>query len=143
MCARGGRAYRRRSDVNGHPLEHRLPYTATLGSVVHRFDDLKTLLARASPERSGDALAGVAARTEEERVAAQIALADVALADFLDADAFVPYADDEVTRLIHDTHDAAAFALVSSMTVGELRDWLLSYETSPADLTSVGSGLTP
>jgi len=89
------------------------------------FDDLKTLLARATPRRSGDELAGVAAATYEERVAAQLALADVVLRQFLQ-EALVPYEADEVTRLILDTHDAAAFTLVAHFTVGQLRDWLLS-----------------
>jgi ethanolamine ammonia-lyase large subunit len=119
-----------------------MPYTTTLGAVTHRFADLKEVLAKASPMRSGDALAGVAAATEEERVAAQMALADVRLKDFLTAD-FVPYEDDEVTRLILDTHDAAAFAPVASLTVGELREWLLAYTTDEAALHAVGPGLTP
>ncbi len=120
-----------------------MPYFAQAGATRYRFDDLKTLLARASPQRSGDALAGVAAGSEEERVAAQLALADVPLTEFLDGDAFVPYADDEVTRLIVDSHDAAAFAPLAGFTVGELREWLLSYETTPADLAAAGPGLTP
>ena len=120
-----------------------MPYTATVGPTVHRFDDLKTLLAKASPHRSGDALAGVGAATEEERVAAQLALSDVALTDFLDGDAFVPYDDDEVTRLILDAHDRAAFAPIAHLTVGGFREWLLSYETTPADLTAVSPGITP
>lgn len=120
-----------------------MPYTATVGPTVHRFDDLRTLLAKASPHRSGDALAGVGASSEEERVAAQLALADVALTDFLDGDAFVPYDDDEVTRLILDSHDRAAFAPIAHLTVGSFREWLLSYETTPADLTAVSRGVTP
>jgi ethanolamine ammonia-lyase large subunit len=119
-----------------------MPYIATLGSVNHRFADLRTLLAKASPLRSGDVLAGVAADSEEERVAAQIALADVPLKAFLN-EVLVPYETDEVTRLIIDSHDAAAFAPVSSLTVGELRDWLLSYDTDAAALTAVSPGLTP
>jgi len=117
-------------------------HVTTLGSVVHRFADLKDLLAKASPQRSGDELAGVAARSEEERVAAQLALAEVPLTTFLE-EPLVPYEEDEVTRLILDTHDAAAFAPVRSMTVGELRDHLLSYETGPEELAALAPGLTP
>jgi ethanolamine ammonia-lyase large subunit len=117
-------------------------YATTLGSVVHRFAGLKELLAKASPQRSGDELAGVAAGSEEERVAAQLALADVPLRAFLE-EPLVPYEEDEVTRLILDTHDAEAFAPVRSMTVGELRDHLLSYETGPAELAALAPGLTP
>src|SRR4051794_32172085 len=84
-----------------------------------------TLLARASPDRSGDRLAGLAAGTEEERVAARMALADVPLSRFLD-EPIVAYDTDEVTRLILDAHDAAALAPVASMTVGAFRNWLLS-----------------
>ncbi len=119
-----------------------MPYSATIGSVRHQFADLREVLAKASPARSGDALAGVAARSEEERVAAQLALADVRLTDFLVAD-FAPYEDDEVTRLIIDSHDAAAFAPVATMTVGELRDWLLSYDADARAIQGVGPGLTP
>jgi ethanolamine ammonia-lyase large subunit len=117
-------------------------FSTTLGSVVHRFDDLRTLLAKASPARSGDVLAGVAAASDEERVAAQMALADVPLTTFL-SDVVVPYEDDEVTRLIVDTHDRAAFAPVRSMTVGELRDWLCSYEADAEALAALAPGLTP
>ena len=94
---------------------------------VHRyiFENLKVLLAKASPARSGDYLAGTAAGDDEERVAAQMALADVPLKSFL-TEHVVPYEDDEVTRLIVDEHDAKAFAAVSHLTVGGLRDWLLS-----------------
>jgi ethanolamine ammonia-lyase large subunit len=119
-----------------------VPYTQTLGATRYVFDDLKTLLARASPDRSGDRLAGVAARSGEERVAARMALADVPLADFRRHD-LVPYDDDEVTRLIHDTHDAGAFAAVASLTVGEFRDWLLAHETTTERLAALAPGLTP
>jgi ethanolamine ammonia-lyase large subunit len=117
-------------------------YTQTLGATRYVFGDLKTLLARASPDRSGDRLAGVAARSGEERVAARMALADVALADFRRHD-LVPYDDDEVTRLIHDTQDAGAFAAVSALTVGEFRDWLLAHETTAERLAALAPGLTP
>jgi ethanolamine ammonia-lyase large subunit len=117
-------------------------FSTTLGGQTHRFDDLPTLLARATPARSGDALAGVAARSAEERVAAQLALADLPLRRLLD-DPVVPYETDEVTRLICDAHDAAAFAAVSHLTVGGLRDWLLSDAATPAALTALAPGLTP
>jgi len=104
--------------------------------------NLRDLLAKASPKRSGDELAGVAAASAEERVRAQIALADVPLKRFL-AQPVVPYEDDEVTRLICDSHDEAAFAPVSHLTVGELRDWLLSEQATTERLTSIAPGLTP
>jgi ethanolamine ammonia-lyase large subunit len=104
--------------------------------------ELRTLLAKASPPRSGDVLAGIAAASAEERVRAQMALADVPLARFLD-EAVVPYEDDEVTRLIVDTHDAAAFAAVRHLTVGGFRDWLLAYETTSEVLAALAPGITP
>ncbi len=117
-------------------------YAASIGGTRHTFPDLKSLLARASPLRSGDQLAGVAAQTAEERVAAQMALADVPLRAFL-ADVVVPYERDEVTRLIIDTHDAHAFAPVAHLTVGGLRDWLLSDAPTPEGLAALAAGLTP
>ncbi len=119
-----------------------MPYRHTVRQRTYAFDDLQTLLARASPLRSGDVLAGVAAATYEERVAAQWALADVPLRDFLH-NALVPYEQDEVTRLIIDTHDAAAFASVAHFTVGQLRDWLLSDGADGATLRALAPGLTP
>ena len=103
---------------------------------------LRELLGKASPARSGDELAGVAARTAEERVRAQMALADVPLKAVL-ADPVVPYESDEVTRLICDTHDAAAFAPVSHLTVGGLRDWLLSEQATTPVLAALAAGITP
>ncbi len=117
-------------------------YTQTVGSCRYRFPDLKTLLARASPERSGDQLAGVAARTAEERVAACLALAETPLARFLE-EPLVPYETDEVTRLILDTHDPDAFTPVAGLTVGEFRDWLLAETTDSARLNTLAPGLTP
>jgi ethanolamine ammonia-lyase large subunit len=117
-------------------------YAATIGGTCYTFDDLRTLLARATPRRSGDQLAGVAATTDAERVAAQIALADLPLADFLDH-AIVPYESDEVTRLIIDSHDRAAFAPVASLTVGGLRDWLLTDAADDISLAALAPGLTP
>ena len=107
-------------------------YSATIGSSRYVFPDLKTLLAKASPLRSGDVLAGVAATSGEERVAAQYALADLPLAGFLD-DPVIPYESDEVTRLIVDSHDRAAFAPIAHLTVGGLRDWLLSDASTTGD----------
>src|SRR6516165_2120331 len=100
-------------------------YSATIASERYAFPDLPTLLAKASPHRSGDVLAGIAAQSGEERVAAQFALADLPLRAFLDAPV-LPYETDEVTLLIIDTHDRAAFAPIAHLTVGGFRDWLLS-----------------
>jgi ethanolamine ammonia-lyase large subunit len=117
-------------------------YGHTVGSVGYRFSDLRTLLAKATPFRSGDALAGLAAASAEERVAAQMALADLPLATFLQ-EAVVPYESDEVTRLVLDTHDAGAFRPVSGLTVGGFREWLLSGEATPAALAALAPGITP
>jgi ethanolamine ammonia-lyase large subunit len=117
-------------------------YAHSVGGTRYRFPDLKTLLARATPRRSGDVLAGVAAASMAERVAAQAALADLPLKTFL-SDVIVPYETDEVTRLIIDGHERAAFAAVSHMTVGGLRDWLLSDEADTPTLTRLAPGLTP
>jgi ethanolamine ammonia-lyase large subunit len=117
-------------------------YSHSIGATRFNFDDLKTLLARATPERSGDHLAGVAAASAEERAAAQMALADVPLSQFLN-EAVVPYEVDEVTRLIIDTHDAAAFAAVRHLTVGGFREWLLADDTDGDALAALAPGLTP
>jgi ethanolamine ammonia-lyase large subunit len=117
-------------------------YSTTVGSTTYRFEDMKALLAKASPERSGDALAGVAAGSAEERAAAQIALAEVPLSRFLE-DLVIPYEEDEVTRVIVDGLDYGALAEVSSLTVGELREWLLSDGTSGEDIARVSPGLMP
>jgi ethanolamine ammonia-lyase large subunit len=117
-------------------------YSFTVRNIVYRFDDLKTLLAKASPYRTGDVLAGVCAESYEERVAAQIALADVPLKTFLN-EVIIPYEQDEVTRLIIDNHDVVAFGAISSLTVGEFRDWLLSDGTDTAILKSIEEGITP
>jgi ethanolamine ammonia-lyase large subunit len=114
----------------------------SIDGVTYAFRDLKDLLAKATPFRSGDELAGVAAGSSVERVAAQMALADLPLTTFLD-EAVVPYETDEVTRLIVDTHDASAFAAVASLTVGGLRDWLLSDAVNTESLTALAPGLTP
>jgi ethanolamine ammonia-lyase large subunit len=104
--------------------------------------NLRELLAKASPARSGDELAGIAARSAEERARAQMALADVPLKAFL-ADPVIPYESDDVTRLICDSHDPAAFAPIAHLTVGELRDWLLGDEATTAALSALAPGLTP
>ncbi|WP_424627097.1 ethanolamine ammonia-lyase subunit EutB [Bradyrhizobium sp. SYSU BS000235] len=117
-------------------------YRRSIGSHSFVFRSLGDLLAKASPPRSGDRLAGVAAESAEEMVAARMALADVPLQQFL-LEAVVPYEDDEVTRLIIDTHDVAAFAAVSSLTVGAFRDWLLSDAATPAALQKLVQGLMP
>jgi ethanolamine ammonia-lyase large subunit len=117
-------------------------YSKTIGARRYTFPDLKTLLAKATPLRSGDQLAGLAAETGEERVAAQYALADLPLTTFLD-EVVVPYEGDEVTRLIIDTHDKSALAPVAHLTVGGLRDWLLSDEATTDALTSLTPGVTP
>ena len=116
-------------------------YTATVGSTHHTFRDLKELMAKASPPRSGDELAGIAAATGKERVAAQMALADLPLTTFLQ-DHVVPYESDEVTRLILGGHDAMAFARISHLTVGGFRDWLLSDDATTAILTELAPGVT-
>jgi ethanolamine ammonia-lyase large subunit len=103
---------------------------------------LTTLLAKASPARSGDELAGIAAESAEERVAAQMKLADTPLKRFLN-EPLIPYESDEITRLICDTHDSAAFAPISHLTVGEFREWLLGDETTGEMLAALSPGLTP
>ena len=110
--------------------------------VTYNFDDLRDLLAKASPYRSGDALAGVAAESDEQRAAAQMTLADLPLRAFLQ-DALIPYETDEVTRLIVDSHDLSAFAPVGTFTVGDFRDWLLSDAATGEALAALGPGLTP
>jgi ethanolamine ammonia-lyase large subunit len=119
-----------------------MSYTETIGSRKYRFADLKTLLAKASPLRSGDELAGVSAASEEERVAAKMALAQVPLKRFLD-EALIAYESDEVTRLIIDSHDRSAFAEIAHLTVGDFRNWLLSSSTDSDALIRIGAGLTP
>jgi ethanolamine ammonia-lyase large subunit len=117
-------------------------FRATLGTQTFRFDTLAQVMACATPARSGDHLAGIAAQTDVQRVAAQCVLADLPLKTFLDQP-LVPYEADEVTRLICDSHDAGAFAAVSSMTVGAFREWLLSEAADGAALAALAPGLTP
>jgi ethanolamine ammonia-lyase large subunit len=117
-------------------------YRTMIGPRTYQFGDVKTVLAKAGPARSGDELAGVGAESDRERVAARAVLADVPLSVFLEQ-VVVPYEEDEVTRLIIDSHDAVAFAPVAHLTVGGLRDWLLSYAATSEVLTAVSPGLTP
>ena len=117
-------------------------YARAVGGTRYTFPDLRTLMARATPHRSGDVLAGVAAGSMAERVAAQMALADLPLQTFLN-ESVVPYEADEITRLIIDTHDARAFTPVAALTVGGLRDWLLSDEADGPALAALSPGLTP
>ena len=117
-------------------------YRHAIAAHSYVFDDLRDLLAKATPPRSGDRLAGIAADTAEQMIAARMALADVPLKQFLH-ETVVPYEDDEVTRLIVDSHDAPAFATISSLTVGGFRDWLLSDAATPATLAQVARGITP
>ena len=117
-------------------------YRTSWQQTTYRFSDLKELMAKATPLRSGDVLAGVAATSAEENVAAKLALADLPLKKFL-AEAIIPYETDDVTRLIIDEHDGAAFASVASMTVGEFREWLLSEAVDSDVLTRAAPGLTP
>ena len=117
-------------------------YKTTLAHRTYRFASLKDLLAKASPARSGDVLAGISADSAEERMAAKMALADVPLRDIL-ADPLIPYEQDEVTRLIIDTHDPQAFTDISHLTVGDFRDWLLDDSTDTQCLSRVARGITP
>ena len=117
-------------------------YRHTIDATSHVFADLRDLLAKATPPRSGDRLAGIAAASAEQMIAARIALADVPLTQFLQ-EAVVPYEDDEVTRLIVDSHDEQAFAPISSLTVGAFRDWLLSDAATAETLNRVSRGITP
>jgi ethanolamine ammonia-lyase large subunit len=117
-------------------------YRHAIDATTYTFGDLRDLLAKATPPRSGDRLAGLAAQSAEQMVAARMALADVPLRQFLN-EAVIPYEDDEVTRLIIDSHDAPAFAGVSSLTVGGFRDWLLSDAATREALKQISRGITP
>jgi ethanolamine ammonia-lyase large subunit len=117
-------------------------YRHAIAAHSYVFDGLRDLLAKATPPRSGDRLAGLAAETAEQMIAARMALADVPLKQFLH-EAVVPYEDDEITRLIIDSHDAPAFAAISSLTTGAFRDWLLSDAATPATLMQVARAITP
>jgi ethanolamine ammonia-lyase large subunit len=117
-------------------------YAQTVAGESHRFEDLKAVLACASPARSGDELAGIAATSNARRIAARRVLADLPLKVFLQ-EAVVPYESDEVTRLIIDGHEPQAFAPISHMTVGDFRDWLLSHAVDAQVLSGVAGGITP
>ena len=119
-----------------------MAFSETIRERRYVFEDLRQLMAKATPERSGDQLAGISADSEEERVAAKMALAAVPLKTFLQQE-MIPYESDEVTRLIIDTHDAGAFAPISHLTVGDFRDWILSDATSSDAICAVSAGLTP
>lgn len=119
-----------------------MAYGCTLRGEHYTFGDLKTLMAKASPARSGDELAGLAASSDAQRIAARYALADLPLRTFLH-ETLIPYEADDVTRLIMDTHDAQAFSPVASLTVGGFRDWLLSDEATSEALSSIAAGITP
>jgi len=119
-----------------------MSFATSIAGTRYVFDDLRMLLARASRPRAGDRLAGVAAQSAQEQIAACIALADVPLKTFL-SDAVVPYEQDDVTRLIIDRHDAAAFAPIASLTVGAFRDWLLSDAATTQTLAACAPGVTP
>jgi ethanolamine ammonia-lyase large subunit len=123
-------------------LEPSMRLRRKIRDTTYNFEDLRDLMAKASPYRAGDALAGIAAESAEQRAAAQMTLADVPLGEFLEQ-ALVPYESDEVTRLIIDTHIPAAFAPVASLTVGDFRDWLLSDDATGVVLAALAPGLTP
>lgn len=118
------------------------PFSHTLGHRTYGFHTLAALMAKASPARAGDRLAGIAADNAVERAIAQMTLAAVPLKTFLQQP-LIPYEDDEVTRLILDDHDAAAFARISHLTVGDFRDWLLSDLATPDILQQIRAGITP
>jgi ethanolamine ammonia-lyase large subunit len=123
-------------------LEPSMRLRRKIRDITYHFEDLRDLMAKASPYRAGDALAGITAESAEQRVAAQMTLADVPLRDFL-KQALVPYESDEITRLIIDSHIPAAFAPVASLTVGDFRDWLLSDDATGVALAALAPGLTP
>lgn len=117
-------------------------FKTTIGSIVYRFSDLAGVLAKASPKRSGDILAGIAATSEEERVAAQLCLADIPLKQIATTP-LIPYEQDDVTRLICDRWNQVAFSTISHLTVGSFREYLLAHETTDAELARIATGLTP
>ena len=119
-----------------------MAYRFAIGAETYRFEDLRTLLAKASPSRSGDLLAGVAANSEAERIAAKLILADLPLQAFLN-EAVIDPETDEVSRLILAQHDPHAFAPVAHLTVGEFRNWLLSDRIDAAAVSAIAWGITP
>ena len=118
-----------------------MTYRHTVAGHTWHFADLKALLAKATPLRSGDQLAGIAAASAVERVAAKMCLAELPLQRFLD-EPLIPYESDEITRLIVDRHDAAAFAEIACLTIGGFRDWLLSDAAHGGTLTRIANGIT-
>src|ERR1019366_2051391 len=119
-----------------------MSYQHSVGVTSYRFSSLKEVLAKATPARSGDYLAGVAAETYAERMAARMFLAAIPLQRFLE-ELLIPYESDEVTRLIIDSHDPQAFAEISHLTVGDFRDWLLSDVADTVALKRIAMGVTP
>jgi ethanolamine ammonia-lyase large subunit len=119
-----------------------MAYRHTIAATTYVFESLRDLLAKATPPRSGDRLAGIAAETSAQMIAARMALADLPLSRFLN-EAVIPYEDDEVTRLILDGHDKAAFARLAAMTVGEFRDYLLSDAATTEGLKKLSRAITP
>ncbi len=119
-----------------------MAYRHTIAATTYVFESLRDLLAKATPPRSGDRLAGIAAESSEQMIAARMALADIPLKQFLN-EAVIPYEDDEVTRLILDGHDKTSFAPVAAMTVGEFRDYLLSDAATTQGLKKLSHGITP
>ena len=119
-----------------------MAYKTLIRHQHYTFNDLKTLMAKATPLRSGDQLAGVAAENATEHVAAQMALADVPLKQFL-TEALIDYEQDEITRLIIDEHRSDLFAPISHFTVGDFRNWLLSEDATTQKLKQLSLGLTP
>src|ERR1043166_563910 len=117
-------------------------YSVTLRNKHFAFADLREVMAKASPLRSGDSLAGLSAENSAQRAAAKTVLADIPLTRFLE-EPLIPCETDEVSRLILDTHDSAAFRPVQDLTVGMFRDWLLAYETTTEKLSALAPGLTP
>src|SRR5450432_1663182 len=117
-------------------------YRHAIDATSYVFENLRDLLAKATPPRSGDRLAGIAADSAQQMIAARIALSDVPLKQFLH-ETVIAYDDDEITRLIIDSHDAAAFAPVAALTVGSFRDWLLSDAATTSVLAKLARGLTP
>jgi len=117
-------------------------YKQTIQHHTYHFKDLKTLMAKASPYRSGDALAGICAESYQERVAAQLCLADLPLKTFL-SETVIPYEADEITRLIIDNHNNETFKLISSFTVGMFRDFLMSESANQATLHLLENAITP
>lgn len=117
-------------------------YRYTLGERTFIFDSLADVMAKASPARSGDRLAGVIAESAEQRVVAQMLLAELPLKRFLE-EPLVAYEDDEITRLIFDGHDRQAFEPISHLTVGDFRNWLLSDAVDGEVVAAVRPGITP